>query len=286
MGLGGYLTWTAAAREIHKKHGVKTIPIEVHMGQSSAGHKIPLTRLKKDEMFRNNPYIDQEFSEMHGLQIRLNGDTANYVEKDEFHKATHKGDKHIIETICLSVGIESPELRCELFLDNDEKSEVKFHLENLPKYFICVEPHTNLDFTLNRGYPFEKWQMIVDEIIDQTGLAVVQIGTSPSLLKNVVDYRNKTTFRVVSGIIEAAKCLVASEGGLTHLCTTTSTTGVVILTGYQTEKMVAYPSNYYVNIARHGPCGMKAHCKDCAEDAKVHNYKEVVDKVCEVLEVV
>ena len=99
------------------------------MGQSSAGDRIPLTRLKKDEMFRNNPYIAQDFNEAHGLQVRLNGDTANYVEKDDFNKVVHKSEKHIIETICHSVGIENPELRCELFLDDDEKEEVKSHLE-------------------------------------------------------------------------------------------------------------------------------------------------------------
>jgi len=284
MGLGGYLTWTAAAKEIHQKYGVKMIPIEVHMGQSSAGDEIPLTRLKKDEMFRNNPHIVQEFGEEHGIQVKLNGSSANYVEKDDYHKVTHKSDSHIIETICKTVGIENPQLKCELYLDDNEKKEIDFHLKNLPRYFITVEPYSNLDFTLNRGYPFEKWQMIVDDIAEKTGLPVVQIGVSPSLLKNVIDYRKRTSFRVASGIIDASQCLVSAEGGLTHLSTTTSTPAIVVLTGYQSQKMVDYPTNYYIDISSHGPCGMKVHCPECAEDSKNHDYNEVVNKVCNVIE--
>ena len=164
MGLGGYLTWSACGREIYQKYGIKMIPIEVHMGQSAAGDKLPLTRLIKSEVFRNNPYVSQDFSDEHGLQVRLNGESANYVLQDDFHKVVHRDSKHIIETICEPVGIDNPTLKCDIFLDDNEKDNISSHLKNLPEKFIVVEPHSNLDFTLSRSYPFEKWQKIVDDL--------------------------------------------------------------------------------------------------------------------------
>ena len=52
MGLGGYLTWTALSREIHSRHGLKIIPMEVHGSVS---------KLIKSEAFHNNPTIVQKF---------------------------------------------------------------------------------------------------------------------------------------------------------------------------------------------------------------------------------
>tara|TARA_B100000674_G_scaffold491254_1_gene508769 strand:+ start:379 stop:1248 length:870 start_codon:yes stop_codon:yes gene_type:complete len=283
MGLGGYLTWAAAAREIYETYGVKMIPIEVHMGQSAAGDKIPLTRLVKSESFKNNPYVCQEFDGEHGLQVRLNGSSANYVEEEDFLKVVHKSDKHIIETICETVGIKNPTIKCDIFLDEKEEEKVEKILSTLPEKFITIEPHSNLEFTVNRSYPFEKWQSIVNDVLEKTDHKVVQIGTGPSLLKNVIDLRGKTSFREASAIIEASSCLVSTEGGLTHLATCTETTAVVVLTGYQAQKMVEYPSNVYVNISKHGPCGMKVSCPKCLKDAKEHDYKEVVNKVLSVI---
>ena len=56
MGLGGYLTWTAAMREISENNledGVKIVPCEMH------GNTV--TRIVQSPVFENNPYIyDQQ----------------------------------------------------------------------------------------------------------------------------------------------------------------------------------------------------------------------------------
>ena len=61
MGLGGYLFWTAVAREISEKHighdQIKFLPIEMHDNG--------IIKLIKSEIFRSNPRFVQEFEADH-----------------------------------------------------------------------------------------------------------------------------------------------------------------------------------------------------------------------------
>ena len=66
---------------------------------------------------------------------------------------------------------------------------------------------------------------------------------------------------------------------MVHAVTAFNTKSVVIMTGYQSEKMVAYPQNININIGTHGPCGLKIPCEKCIEDATNHDEHSIVDIV-------
>ena len=109
---------------------------------------------------------------------------------------------------------------------------------------------------------------------------MVQIGVENSkLLKNVTDFTGKTSFREAAALINQSKMVISAEGGLTHAATTTKTPAMVVVTGYQSPKMVCYPQNINLNIASHGPCGMKNVCEACQKDAADHDYREIIDKI-------
>ena len=281
MGLGGYLTWTAVARELNKKYGQMMIPIDMFIGKGSDGSSIPLVKLKMNKIFYNNPHIIQEFSKKegvlsreHGIQVQINSENASYCKSDMIDKVVHKSDRHIIETACLAAGIKNPELKCEIYLDEKEKRDVKELVKEIDGDFITVEPYSKKEYTVNREYPFEKWQKIVNEL--SMYIKVVQLGIPESrLLDNVIDFRGRTTFRTAGGIIGQSIFLISTEGGLTHLATAFKTPAVVIITGYQSKKMVSYPQNFYIDISSHGPCGLKDQCLDCKADAESHDFKEV-----------
>jgi ADP-heptose:LPS heptosyltransferase len=76
---------------------------------------------------------------------------------------------------------------------------------------------------------------------------------------------------------------LATESGLVHAATAVDTKSLVIITGYQSEKMVAYPQNINVNISSHGPCGLKIECPECKKDAENHNPKDIVKIVLDEL---
>jgi len=283
MGLGGYLCWSAVAREVIKKAGssVKLMPVE----QYGSFFRF----ISKDvEIFKNNQdfCLDYKAASKNNnliLPLILNNPSANYCKKDTPEKAVHRTDKHIIEQYCEVYGITNPELKCYLTPDLKDdwfKNEILklFGLDSfktLPK-FITIEPNSNFDYTPNRAYPFEKWQKIVNKLKDK--ITFVQVGLPGSrLLNNVKDWTGKTTFKNTAAMIGYSSLFLSAEGGLVHATTAFNTKSVVIITGYQSEKMVAYPQNINVNISSHGPCGLKVLCNKCKKDAELHKWQDIVN---------
>ena len=272
MGLGGYLCWTALAREIKLKYGVKCIPMEVH------GTTI---KLIKSPIFFNNRNIIQNFDGTPGVQMILNHPASNYCIQDTPQKAFHKSDKHIIETICEPYGIKNPKIKCEIFLSDEEVESVNTFTKQLSDNFIAIEPHSKTNYTPNRAYPVEKWQKIVNQL--SKSIEIVQVGTEGPVLNNVTDMTGKTTFREAAGIIGKSQLFLANESGLVHAASAFDAKTLVVITGYQTKKMVSYPNNINIDISNHSPCGLKIVCPQCADEAKNHNESVITEKILEEL---
>jgi ADP-heptose:LPS heptosyltransferase len=214
--------------------------------------------------------------------LQLNNPLANYCKQDTPQKAHHRYDKHIIEQMCECYDIEGPELRCELYFSDEQHKKVHELTKEIDKDFIVIEPYSKTNYTPNRAYPFEKWQNIVDEV--KKHIQVVQVGKKGNkILSGVVDFVGRTSFKEATLLIGQSKLFVSSEGGLVHAATAVNTKSVVIMTGYQNMKMVAYPQNININIANHGPCGLKILCKFCEEDAKKHDYNIITGHIMECL---
>jgi ADP-heptose:LPS heptosyltransferase len=277
MGLGGYLTWTATAREIRKKYGsnIKILPVEQH---GSFVKYIQSEAFENNDDFCNNLTIDKDFLL---LPLVLNNPNANYCKADTSEKAVHRYDKHIIAQQCELYGIDNPQLKCKLSLSGSDTYTVRnFINDNIKsKKFITIEPNSKTNYTKNRVYPFEKWQSIVNEISKK--VPVVQVGVKGSkLLKNVIDATGRFTFKRTARLISWSDLFLSAEGGLTHANTCFEEgKSLVIFTGYQSEKMVAYPQNININISSHGPCGMKILCDKCKKEANEHDFRIIVNTV-------
>ena len=268
--------WTAVARELCNKlpGEIKVLPFE---GQAPAYMKII-----KSEIFENNPsFFQGDMNEnITVFPLQLNNPNTNYCKQDTPIQAVHRHDKHVIEQICETYGIQNPKLKCELFL-TDQECLVGESLKKKLRRFIVIEPHSKMDYTVNRSYPFDKWQSIVNQLKDE--IDFIQIGLEAKGLRNVIDMRGKTTFREAAGIIANAELFVSSEGGLTHCANAVNTKAVVIITGYQSPDMICYPENININISSHGPCGMKIQCMECHDDAKNHDEANIVRAIREEL---
>lgn len=280
MGLGGYLTWTAAARAIRNVAGsnVKMLPVEQH------GNFLKL--IKSPSFYDNSDFFvgESEDENQFLLPLVLNNPNANYCKNDTPQKAFHRYDKHIIEQICECYGVQNPELKCIINLNNKEKSWAENYHKSIlnGEKYITIEPFSKDNYTPNRRYPIEKWQLIVDALCNK--IKVVQVGNlGTPVLKNVVDLTGGTSFRQAIAVIERSQLLLATESGLVHAATAVDTKSVVIITGYQSEKMVAYPQNININIATHGPCGLKVECPTCKKDAENYDWRKILDSVQEEL---
>ncbi len=281
MGLGGYLTWTAAAREICERvPGSKVLPVEMH-GQ--------LMRPIVSEIFYNNPRITQKLSDdnnQYCIPMILNNPSANYCKQDYPTHAVHRYDKHIIEQICEVYRITDPKLKCELYLTDGEIQVANLVGEAFTnKKYVVIEPQSNDEYSVNKVYPIEKWQKVSDDL-NNMGLNVVQVGrrTSTKKLKGVSDLTGQTTFRSASAIIAAADLFISSEGGLMHAANAVETKSVIVYSGFISPVMTGYPENTNIWVGKdHGPCGMKTQCDKCYSSMTNHNPDEIVQAVKDAL---
>jgi len=280
MGLGGYLTWTAVAREICKAANVrKVFPFEQH-GM--------LVKTIKTSIFENNPFIQQEYeSDVIAFPMQLNNHATNYCKKDTSEKAVHRHDKHIIEQICEFYGIKNPKLKCELYLNEQENKFTNqlLSLFNLKDNFLVIEPQSNDEYTVNKLYSIQKWQTVVDSLVKE-GQTIVQVGrpTTSNKLSNVIDLTGKTSFREAASIISKSKLFISSEGGLMHAANAVGARSVILFTGFIHPTMTGYPENKNIWIGKdHGPCGMKVFCNNCKKNVENHDPLEIVQAVKELL---
>ena len=280
MGLGGYLTWTAVARELCQKiPGTKVFPFEQH------GNFIkPI----KSKIFYNNPNFYQEITEepTFCFPLQLNNPETNYCKKDTAERAHHRYDRHIIEQICEVYGIQSPKLQCEIFLDEKEKNKINTLLDEseIEGNFLTIDPSCNKEYTVNKFDQFHKWQQVVNDLKKE--IQIVQIGpANVRVLDNVVNLTGQTTFRQAAGIVGKSSIFLGSEGGLVHAATAFDTSCVVVTTGFMHPNLSRYPDHKIVWANNdHGPCGMKIYCNECDRASKNLDYSIIVENIRELLE--
>jgi hypothetical protein len=313
MGLGGYLCWSAAAHEIYSLHGKKIIAYEKHphavkivensifdnnsvffseknSTDNSFNSEFDLKTIGtiiNDVKWMNEQKFKDLIEERNLFSLMLNRPETNYCKLDTPTHATHRTDKHIIQQILEFYGIERDmkELRPRLYLTDEELAQVDEFCKELPEEFITIEPHSNTEYTLNREYPFEFWQWNVDRLICDFGAKFVQVGTGSRPLSGVIDLRNKTTFRTCAGVIGRSKLFMSTEGGLVHAATAMQTPTICVTTGYQHERMVAYPQNENIWLGHDGaPCGIKRpRCEKCWNAVKNSQPGEIITGALKLL---
>jgi ADP-heptose:LPS heptosyltransferase len=278
MGLGGYLTWTAVAREVRARLGkdVKILPIEQHGN---------FVKLIKSPIFHNNEDFVQEWAgDQFTFPLVFNNQKANYCKSDTQEKAVHRYDKHIIEQICEVYGIKDPLLKCVISLDTKEKEEVDRIVGILPPSFVTIDVGVNKEYTQNKFDNIEFWQKLVDNLSPK--IKFVQVGTPDDRrLNGVISLLGRTTFRTAAGVIGRSKLFVGPEGGLVHAASAFDTKCVVIVSSFIHPDLVKYQDNVYIwaNEDKHGPCGMKINCEYCKKNMLTLNIKDVCNTIKNLL---
>ena len=272
MGLGGYLMWTAVGREISTRTNLKVLPIESHGS---------VIKFISSPIFHNNKYFVQPGESFETVfPLVLNNPNTNYCKKDTPEKAVHRHDKHIISQVCEQYGISNPLLKCDIFLTDQEKIFLSDFLLNIgSKDYVVIEPHTKDEYTINKTYPFEKWQKVVDEISKY--ITVVQVGQKTNkVLKGCINATGSSTFREATAIISGSRMFIGPEGGLMHAANSVGVESVIIITGFIHPRMTCYPGNTNIWIGKnHGPCGMKILCQQCKKECDEHNPDIIIESV-------
>ena len=258
--------WTAVAAAVKEEKGLSTLPTD------------NLTIITDSKIFLNNPNFTTDQDSPH-FHINLSNQTLNYLEDGD--RVKFKTKDHIISNYCRHLGIKKHELKCEIYLTDEEKENSNKIIKNLPENYIAIEPHTKTSWMQSRAYPFEKWQKIVDKL--KSRMNFVQIGVEKGKkLNNVIYLNGRTTFRETSNVLKRSKLFISSEGGLVHLANAASTKSIVVYTSYQNPSMTMYPENRMIDTAlyRGEILGYKSHAL-YKEEGKEHDENEIIEAINE-----
>ena len=267
MGLGGHLTLNGVAKNLEERTGLKLCPI-FREG------------FCKSDIFFNNPRISHHPEGSKRIYL----DDLNYIENPNVDRVKFRTKEHIISWTCKEIGLKEPiDLRCELYLTDEEEKNAQDIIKFFPKNYACIEPHSKASWMQSRIYPFEKYQNIVDALKDK--IQFVQIGAPKSRKLNDVIYTNgDVTFRETFELLKNAKFFLSTEGGLVHLANAADTESFVIYTSYSNPSVTMYPENHLIDISLHRDkiLGYKNHplYKD---EANKHDEKEIVQTIEEFI---
>lgn len=269
MGLGGNLMWTAIFREFWNKYGknnkdLKLLPVE---------HG----KIVRDHLWINNPYITYD-PNYKPLMICILEDTTQ-ISRYPNHDV-YRDNLHIITSRCKKLGIENPELKCELYFTKNEEEKIANLLKILPNKFICIEPNSKGTYTLNKFYPFNKWQNIRNHFKDYE---FVQVGNKVDrVLNNVINLVGKLTFRETALLLKYSTLYIGIEGGLVHCCNAVNCKkAFVIVPPLFHPNLVKYPKYKYIWLGNenHKRCGMRGKCQECYDIINNNNEKYIIDEI-------
>jgi len=281
VGLGGYILWTAVAREYLRQTGHRVLLTNRVFG------RLPYPRrVMSDEVFQNHPAIvtDPQAASPSPHELRLDNRKANYWVRITRDRIVYKPGAHAIEFACAAYGLPRPEIHCEVHLTDEERTSAAHFLRDLGPY-VAIEPHTKDSFTVNKQYGFDRWQAVADGLLE-AGRTLVQVGEGGKpLLRGVVDATGIPGIRRVAAVLAHADALVAPEGGLMHLADAVGTRAVIVYGGYVSPALTGYPGN--VNLFSDlpcAPCGLRRNClrnrRECLERIAP---REVVEKTLRLL---
>ena len=271
MGIGGDLMWTSLAYEINKLYNKKVIFYKKN-------------EIQKLEIFCNNPCIS--FNPYRD-NIKINLDfrimpemKAKYVWKTNKHTIEHRNDYFNVDTTCK---------KCFLYPTKNEERKITklIRKKQIPEKFILIEPNSK-KHKMDKQYPIDKWQKIVDEISKK--ITVVQMSIpSPEnpILNNVIDISNDIeNFRQACCMLNYCTIFLSYEGALMHACSIFNKKSVIIyfpifdpiLTRYDNTEVIWIRSDDHFN------CFKMKDCKKCKELIKNHDENIVINKLNQVLE--
>lgn len=262
--MGGHLMWTAVARNIRKRTDKICVPLDGY-------------NFCKSDIFYNNP----NFSFNGDFHLDLSLPKTNYVKKDGERIEFSCPGKHAIEHALNFYGIKNDiDLKCEIYLTEEEKFNSNLIKNLLPKKYACIEPHSKISWSQARSYSFDKYQNIVNALRDK--IQFVQIGAAETKkLDNVIYTNGDLTFRETQLILDGADFFLSSEGGLVHLANSCDTKSFVIFSSFHTyPEIFHYPKNTMIDIAlfRHEIGGFKNHPLHL-EEVEKHNESLIIDLI-------
>ena len=151
--------------------------------------------------------------------------------------------------------------RNEIFFSKIECQIYKDKFKDISDFAI-IHPYTKKSYTPNKQWEIEKFQEVVDKL---PTVKWIQLGRSnETLLKNVIDFREKLSMREIFFLIKHAKFLLSCEGFFNHVSSAFYTPSFVVLSGFHDKSIAHYANTIFIenqDVCHDSPCWLTTECK-------------------------
>lgn len=256
--VGDQLCMSAVVRLIDQQHSFKIVVISSY-----------------PEIFDNNPrvwknigikryslYVSRALRFLSGIQLE------NFLFKDskcsfEEYMRSSKKKQHLVEVHSRHFNhrIDYNEIQNEIYLSRleIERCAEKF---NMPDFYSIIQPNSKKSYTPNKQWGLDNFQKVVN---DRHDTFWVQIGSQDEfLLKNVEDFRGRTTLRELFYIVSQSQFVFANEGLVNHVASAFNIKSYVISSGFSDTSLAEYDSSIFFNASDscdRSPCWLLNECK-------------------------
>ena len=119
----------------------------------------------------------------------------------------------------------------------------------------------------NKGWPRKYWR----ELVDKLDGPVLQMVSNKSEMNEGLGNTKVIVaepFRVACAVLNEAKMIITTDGGLHHAAAALRKPAVVIWTGFSHPRTLGYNFHCNVRYDDTDPCGMKIQCDHCKKMAE------------------
>jgi hypothetical protein len=157
--------------------------------------------------------------------------------------------RHVLRIMLATAGVRGrADLRPYLYLTDEERSAAAWATDSL---IVQSSGQGAIFHNRLKEYPLARFQAVIDTV--HRLLPVIQVGhRDDPLLRNVKDFRGKTSLRETAAALSRSRLFLGTEGGLMHVARAVDCRAVIIFGGRLWPEQTGYICNE--NIAMRPSC--------------------------------
>jgi ADP-heptose:LPS heptosyltransferase len=201
---------------------------------------------------------------------------------------------HAADIMARPFGVVVRDRGGEMHFDDEERQAARHRLAErgmTPGRYVTIDPETKTEYFGDlRGWPFERWQALVDRLRQRfADVPVVQLGLDRSRrLNGVVDLCGQTSVREVALVIAEAGLFMGTESGLMHVARAMNTEALILWGGVTLPEFAGYADRHTIICKRVecAPCGLLGRCPNahkCMDTITVEEAAVAAEAVVEQL---
>ena len=186
-------------------------------------------------------HIDS-IKDFRSIEGKLPGKAVKCVNPWDAMAYGHRQGIHMIQSYFHLLGLEVP-----IYVP---RPELDLASSSQPQQFdVLISPYSGSDNVNNKCWPYEKWQVLIDELIaDRLSVGVLGTSRDPKLFQNV-SYVFDQSIPIVAATLSASRYgLISIDNGLSHIAHIIGINHLLLYPKVLAPSWVANPNSNCIRI--------------------------------------